>query len=120
MRVFSEKLMARNRKKRGLIGETAKTVAETVTKAAKTTVEAVKHHVVEPVVVKRGPTPKKVKVKRPKYQRPPRTPAKPEKESLPEKKKGLTHSARTLRHSVARSIHTTADKSQEKKGPGSR
>jgi hypothetical protein len=114
--------MARNKKKRGTIAAAATAVTQTVTKAAKATVKAVEKHVVAPVAkVVRGPTPKKVKVKRPKYVRPPRTPAKPKPAAAEAEKpesKGLSHAARTLRHSVAKSIPKAGVDMPDRPGPG--
>jgi hypothetical protein len=114
---FTESLMAKNRKKRGLVGTAATAVTETVKNVAKGAVKAAEKYVVAPVVEKLGPTPKKVKVKKAKYKRPERTPAKPKATPATEKK-GMTHAARTLRHSVAKSLPKAGAKTQAKAGPG--
>ena len=107
--------MAKNRKKRRQEVEGADK-APAVTTTTKPKAEVVKPPVVAPAP-KRGPTPKKVKVKRPKYQRPPRSPAQPKPEPKEEEeKKGLTYSARTLRHSVARTIPKTGPEAPDRPG----
>src|SRR5205823_2378293 len=69
---FMESAMAKNRKKRGPVAAAAAAVTETVTKAAKVTAKAAEEYVVEPVGKALGLTAPKKKVKRPKYERPPR------------------------------------------------
>jgi hypothetical protein len=97
--------MAKNRKKRGLVPGSA---------APAKPVEPVK---VEPVV-KRGPTPKKVKVKRPKYQRPPRVAPRLKPPETDESAKPLGHAARTLRHSVAKTLLKPGAEEPERPGVG--
>jgi hypothetical protein len=109
---FMECLMARNRKKRGL------GVADAAAKAGHGTAKAAEKKVVEPIVPKRGPTPKKVKVKRPKYQRPPRTPAAPKAPEANDEKKAFTYAAFSLTRSVAKSIPKEGTKLTDQIGPG--
>ena len=95
--------MARNRKKRGLIEGPATGAEKPVTKAAKAAKAAAPVPVVEPAP-KRGPTAPKVKVKKPRYQRPPRAPAKAKVAVENAAPKPITYAALTLTQSVAKSM----------------
>jgi hypothetical protein len=113
--------MAKNRKKRRLELQTGGTGQPHVTKTSKPTPKAAVPP--PPPPPPKGPavTPKKAKLKRPKYVRPPRATPKP-KPATPEHTgpKPLTYAAITLTSSVAKSIPKAGAELPDRPGPGPR
>jgi hypothetical protein len=108
--LFSEYVMAKNRKKQR--AEAAQAAA--VKKKAEPPPPP------QEPEVKRGPTEPKKKVKRPKYQRPPRTPA-PDKPKVAVEDAGPkahTFASLTLRQAVAKSLPKPGTKLAEDRLPG--